>query len=85
MYFVFAQVPWGLRGLLNWIKDHYGDVRVLVTENGLSEAGTSEDLNDWWRIEFYTRYIGEVLKGNCILLILHLCFNFEFIKHNYQI
>nr|XP_039253969.1 uncharacterized protein LOC120331019 [Styela clava] len=57
------EVPWGLRRLLNWIKKNYGDVPILITENGLSEAGSSEDLNDWWRKEFYTRYINEVLKA----------------------
>lgn len=57
------QVPWGIRRLLNFISDNYGNKSILITENGLSEAGSSADLNDWWRKEFYTRYINEVLKG----------------------
>jgi len=57
-------VPWGLRRLLKFIKEEYGDPPILITENGFSEEGGSTELNDWWRKNFYYNYINEVLKGN---------------------
>ena len=57
-------VPWGLRKVLVWIKDHYGNPEVMITENGVSdipeEHGT---LNDHFRISYYNQYINNVLKG----------------------
>lgn len=54
--------PWGIRKGLNWIKDHYKNVTVYITENGVSDkTGTTEDRH---RIKFYRKYINEVLKGN---------------------
>ena len=54
-------VPWGLRKLLGYIKDNYGNPPVMITENGMSETG--EDLQDQDRIAFYNDYINNVLKG----------------------
>ncbi|XP_053375783.1 uncharacterized protein LOC123534954 isoform X1 [Mercenaria mercenaria] len=53
--------PWGIRRLLNWIKDQYGDVPVYITENGVSDRNGS--LNDQHRIYFYKNYINNVLKA----------------------
>lgn len=36
-------VPWGFRKLLNWVKDHYGDVDIYITENGYSDLGATDD------------------------------------------
>ena len=54
-------VPWGLRKLLNWIKDNYGNPPVYITENGVSDRNSSMD--DQHRVNFYRAYIDEVLKG----------------------
>lgn len=43
-------VPWGFRGMLNWIKDYYDNPPVLITENGMSSNSGLED-ND--RIQYY--------------------------------
>lgn len=43
-------VPWGFRKLLVWIKRRYGDLPVLVTENGFADDG---QLNDSGRISYY--------------------------------
>ena len=50
-----------MRKLLGFIKDNYGNPPVVVTENGMSETGL--DLEDNDRIQFYTDYINNVLKG----------------------
>ncbi|XP_071110740.1 lactase/phlorizin hydrolase-like [Haliotis cracherodii] len=54
-------VPWGLRKILNWIKNKYGDVPILITENGVSDR--SGVLDDQHRIHFYRYYINEVMKA----------------------
>lgn len=53
--------PFGLRKILNWIKIHYNNVPVYVTENGISD--TNGSLTDLHRIHYYRTYINEMLKG----------------------
>ncbi|XP_070577056.1 lactase/phlorizin hydrolase-like [Ptychodera flava] len=55
-------VPWGLRRLLNWLKDEYNNPIIMVTENGVSTQDISE-LNDTSRITFYEAYLSETLKA----------------------
>ncbi|KAL0964060.1 hypothetical protein UPYG_G00317830 [Umbra pygmaea] len=56
-------VAWGLRRLLNWIKEEYGDPEIYVTENGVATAPkTTVDDND--RIFYYKTYIDEALKAH---------------------
>ena len=43
-------VPWGFRKLLLWVKDHYDNPVVYVTENGFSDEG---ELRDLGRIDYY--------------------------------
>lgn len=52
---------WGMRRLLNWIKEEYGDVPIYITENG---AGlTDPKVEDTNRIFYHKTYINEALKG----------------------
>jgi len=55
-------VPWGMRRLLNWIKDTYDNPELYITENGYAdpENGTTDDPT---RTRFYRLYINEVLKA----------------------
>jgi lactase-phlorizin hydrolase len=54
-------VPWGIRRTLCWVKDHYGNPPVYITENGFSDStGTLDDQD---RIDYYRQYINEVLKA----------------------
>jgi len=54
-------VPWGLRRALNWIKDHYGNPPLYITENGISDdTGT---LDDQQRVNYFKSHINEVLKA----------------------
>ncbi|KAK3085076.1 hypothetical protein FSP39_023890 [Pinctada imbricata] len=53
--------PFGLRKTLNWIKHHYNNMDVYVTENGVSDnTGTLHDIP---RVDFYRSYIDEMLKA----------------------
>ncbi|KAA0715477.1 Lactase-phlorizin hydrolase [Triplophysa tibetana] len=55
-------VSWGLRRLLNWIKEEYGDPEVYITENGVSTSNlfTTDDTD---RIFSLKTYIDEALKA----------------------
>jgi len=54
-------VPWGIRRTLRWVKERYRDPPIYITENGFSDA--SGTLDDQVRVDFFRRYINEVLKG----------------------
>ena len=65
------KVPQGLRNLLSYIKENYGNPEIYITENGWSEKG--EDvrvgeaaLNDIERVGYYTEYINEALKASVL-------------------
>ncbi|XP_033096417.1 lactase-phlorizin hydrolase-like [Anneissia japonica] len=55
-------VPWGVRRLLNWIKNEYDDPVIYITENGISTIDTA-NLHDQIRIDYYSAYLSEVLKA----------------------
>ena len=56
------KVPWGMRKTLNWIKEHYDNVPVIITESGMSDvSGPNYEDND--RILWLRDYIDNVLKG----------------------
>ncbi|XP_029968128.1 lactase-phlorizin hydrolase-like [Salarias fasciatus] len=55
-------VSHGLRRLLNWIKEEYGNPEIYITENGVtSDRWTTFDDTD--RIFLYKTYIDEALKA----------------------
>ncbi|XP_043933805.1 lactase-like protein isoform X2 [Protopterus annectens] len=56
-------VPWGLRRLLNFIKTHYSNPIIHMTENGVAEKLHCAELCDEWRIEYHKSYINEMLKA----------------------
>ncbi|KAJ8976262.1 hypothetical protein NQ317_006340 [Molorchus minor] len=51
-------VPWGMRKLLNWLKENYNDVDIIITESGYSDDGSS--LDDPRRTSYYQRYLSNV-------------------------
>lgn len=54
-------VPFGIRRVIAWTRDHYGNIPIYVTENGYSDStGTLEDDD---RIDYYKHYINQVLQG----------------------
>lgn len=56
-------VPWGIRRVLNFIKNNYGNPPVIITENGVSD--TNGTLEDNGRVAYYRDYINNILKGSC--------------------
>ncbi|KAG9339137.1 hypothetical protein JZ751_024168 [Albula glossodonta] len=57
-----AVVPYGLRKLLNYIKDACGNPAIYITENGFAQTGPV-DLNDSQRSGFYRDTLLEVCKA----------------------
>ncbi|XP_052759201.1 lactase/phlorizin hydrolase-like [Galleria mellonella] len=55
-----ALYPEGFRYLLQYIKKQYGDVKILITENGYA-TDTRQGLVDDDRIEYYRTYIEQML------------------------
>ncbi|KAK3911033.1 Myrosinase 1 [Frankliniella fusca] len=51
--------PWGFGKLLRWVRDHYGNPPVLVTENGYGDDGSTADDKD--RTAYFKRYLREML------------------------
>ncbi|XP_044746138.1 myrosinase 1-like [Coccinella septempunctata] len=56
-----AEVPWGLRKLLVWIKEKLNNPPLLITENGWATTDSNLDDND--RMNYHTKYLSEVLKA----------------------
>jgi len=61
-------VPWGMRKILNWIKNRYDNIPVYITENGVDSPGESDlpiqqALNDTFRLNYLQSYITEVSKA----------------------
>nr|XP_046260350.1 lactase-phlorizin hydrolase-like [Scatophagus argus] len=56
-------VAWGLRRLLNWIKEEYGDPEIYVSENGAA-TGNKVTVEDIDRVFYYKTYIDEALKAH---------------------
>ncbi|XP_004403603.1 PREDICTED: lactase-phlorizin hydrolase [Odobenus rosmarus divergens] len=53
--------PWGMRRLLNWIKEEYGDIPIYITENGVGLSNPKVEDTD--RIFYHKTYINEALKA----------------------
>ncbi|MCI5779583.1 MAG: GH1 family beta-glucosidase [Lentisphaeria bacterium] len=61
----WAVVPWGLRNMLRWIAERYGNPPIYVTENGCSDpiTGISDPLEDAARSSFIRAYTREALAA----------------------
>ncbi|XP_031091915.1 beta-glucosidase 40-like [Ipomoea triloba] len=55
-------VPRGMRNLLNYIKDKYGNPLVFITENGMDDP-KSDGLHDFQRIKFHHDYLTSLLAA----------------------
>ena len=55
-----------MRGILNWIRTHYNNTAVIVTENGVTDHNGT--LHDSHRIDYLRNYIDELIKGRVVAL-----------------
>lgn len=61
-------VPHGIRSLMNYIKQKYGNPRVLITENGMDDANSplipiGNALKDTKRIKYHHDYLSNLLAA----------------------
>ncbi|XP_047456730.1 lactase-phlorizin hydrolase-like [Mugil cephalus] len=56
-------VSWGLRRLLNWIKEEYGDPDIYITENGVATE-SKKTWDDSARVFYFKTYTNEALKAS---------------------
>lgn len=54
--------PWGMKSMLEYIRDRYGNPEVIITENGYSDGGElkDEDRTYYHRVS-YSYYISYIL------------------------
>ncbi|GAB4846786.1 Beta-glucosidase 44 [Ancistrocladus abbreviatus] len=60
------EVPWGIYKAITYIKEHYGNPTMIVTENGMDDPGNVtfvEGLHDTNRINYYQGYLAELKKA----------------------
>ncbi|KAG5891685.1 hypothetical protein JTB14_020102 [Gonioctena quinquepunctata] len=57
----FKIVPWGFGKLLRWIKQTYGDIEIVITENGVSD--TTGTLRDQHRIDYLRSYMSHMIDA----------------------
>ncbi|XP_072995731.1 beta-glucosidase 1-like [Typha latifolia] len=59
-------VPWGMYKAVTYVKSHYGNPTVILSENGMDDPGNvtlSEGLHDTTRLKYYQSYIMELKKA----------------------
>uniref|UniRef100_A0A6P7GSX6 beta-glucosidase n=1 Tax=Diabrotica virgifera virgifera TaxID=50390 RepID=A0A6P7GSX6_DIAVI len=57
----FKKVPWGFGRLLRWMKKTYGDIEIVISENGVSDR--SGTLQDEHRIKYIQAYMSHMLDA----------------------
>ncbi|CAF1705781.1 unnamed protein product, partial [Brassica oleracea] len=60
--FKFDVLPWGLEGVLKYIKQNYGNLPVYILENG-QPTNQQSSINDLGRVEYLHAYIVAVLDS----------------------
>lgn len=62
-----ALVPWGLRKVLRWVKNHYGNSHpVIITATGIDDQASH---NDHLRQRYIRSYMQEALKGKTKMVV----------------
>ncbi|GLT81820.1 hypothetical protein SLE2022_002510 [Rubroshorea leprosula] len=60
--FEFPVTPWGLKGVLEYVKQTYGNPPVYIHENG-QRIWRNSSMEDWPRIKSLSAYIGSLLDA----------------------
>ncbi|XP_034244999.1 myrosinase 1-like [Thrips palmi] len=58
----FRSTPWSMRATLDWLRSRYGNLSIIITENGFGDDG-AEGLHDATRVAFLHAHLGEVLAA----------------------
>ncbi|XP_039122996.1 beta-glucosidase 1-like [Dioscorea cayenensis subsp. rotundata] len=59
-------VPWGMYKAVTYVKEHYGNPTVILSENGMDDPGNVTlrvGLHDTTRLNYYRSYITELKKA----------------------
>lgn len=59
-------VPWGMYKAVTYVKEHYGNPTVILSENGMDDPGNitlPAGLHDTTRINYYRSYLIELKKA----------------------
>ncbi|PIA30132.1 hypothetical protein AQUCO_05700090v1 [Aquilegia coerulea] len=59
-------VPWGMYKIVTYIKDHYQNPTLMITENGMDDPGNvtiPKALHDTKRINYYKSYLNYLKKA----------------------
>ncbi|CAG7820309.1 unnamed protein product [Allacma fusca] len=59
---IHREFPAGLRRLVNWIANEYGNPPLYITESGYADRDT-DGPDDKERVNYYRSYINEILKA----------------------
>ncbi|EOY04022.1 B-S glucosidase 44 [Theobroma cacao] len=59
-------VPWGMYKTVTYVKEHYGNLNIFISENGMDDPGNGtlpNALNDTTRINFFKDYMTQLKKA----------------------
>ncbi|KAK0589281.1 hypothetical protein LWI29_012074 [Acer saccharum] len=59
-------VPFGMYKVVTYVKEHYGNPYVFLSENGMDDPGNltrAESLHDYTRINYYRDYLTQLKKA----------------------
>ncbi|XP_023951781.1 myrosinase 1 isoform X2 [Bicyclus anynana] len=57
--YILPVYPEGMRKMMSWVKQQYGDYPILITENGFSSTGSQ--LDDHQRVDYIKNYLEQIL------------------------
>ncbi|CAG9827046.1 unnamed protein product [Diabrotica balteata] len=80
---LFKVVPWSGRHLVNWIKDHYNNPGIIITENGYMSKGDKDDRRIYYIKGYLSAFRDAMEKDHVSILgytVWSVMDNFEWIS-----